>query len=75
MSEEEFRAALEKMLEMRPGSITAGQALDEIASWDSMAALEVIALADQKLGTVLSAEALMECRTVKELTDLVLRGS
>jgi acyl carrier protein len=72
MSREEFRAELEEILELAPGSLTGTEALADLVGWDSMALLGVIALADQKLGTVLSAATLMECTTLEELTDAVL---
>ncbi len=70
----EFRGELEEILELAPGTLTGTEALDDLGGWDSMAVLGVIALADQKLGTVLSAATLMECKTVEELTRIVLGG-
>ncbi len=72
MSREEFWAELEEILELEPGTLTGSESLNDLAGWDSMALLGVIALADQKLGTVLSAATLMECTTLQELTDAVL---
>ncbi len=72
MSREEFRAELEEILELEPGTLTGAESLSDLVGWDSMALLGVIALADQKLGTVLSAATLMECTTLEELTNAVL---
>ncbi len=72
MSREEFRTELEEILELEPGTLTGTESLNDLVGWDSMALLGVIAMADQKLGTVLSAATLMECTTLEELTDAVL---
>ena len=75
MTEEEFRAELEGILELETGAIMGSEILDDLPGWDSMSLLAVIALADQRLGTVLSAAAVMECRTGEELTGLFLGSS
>ncbi len=72
MSREEFRSELEEILELEQGTLTGTESLNDLVGWDSMALLGVIAMADQKLGTVLSAATLMECTTLDELTDAVL---
>ena len=71
MTKQEFLSELEAMLELEPGSISGSESLSDLAGWDSMATLSFIALADSKLGVVLSPAALAICRTIPDLIALV----
>jgi acyl carrier protein len=71
MTKAEFFAELELLLKLDPGTIQGTESIRDDLDWDSMAALEFIALADQKLHTVLDASALAECQTVSDLVDLL----
>lgn len=67
----EFYAKLEFLLELEPGSILGTESLaDELEGWDSMAALQFIAMADRDLQTLLDADALAACQTVSDLVNL-----
>lgn len=45
--------------------------LDDFESWDSLAALSVVAMADAKFGVNLSAQELKRADTVEELYELI----
>ncbi|MFH0878208.1 MAG: phosphopantetheine-binding protein, partial [Lentisphaerota bacterium] len=71
MTKVEFYAELEFLLKLDPGSIHGTESLlDDLDGWDSLAALEFIAMADKNLHTVLNAPALEACRTVSDLVNL-----
>ena len=70
MTKAAFYAALEGLLEMKPGSIKGTESLGELAHWDSMAVLAFIALVDSKLHEVASPTALAACLTVADLVNL-----
>jgi acyl carrier protein len=67
----EFIQALEAMLETAPGSLQPTTALSQIPSWDSMAAVGFLALADSKYGKAVSPAAIQKCSKVSDLAALV----
>jgi len=71
MTKAEFYAELELLIKLEPGSIQGTESIRDDLGWDSMVALEFIALADEKLHTVLDASALAECETVSDLVNLL----
>ena len=71
MTRQEFIAELEVLMEMDPGALSVEMPLQEIAQWDSMSAIGLIAMADAKLGVVVKPQKLFECRTIGDLVDLV----
>ena len=70
MTRAEFYSELEELLEIKPGTIQGKETLRDLPGWDSMAVLSIIAMADEKLGEVIRASALAECKTVLDLTNL-----
>ncbi|MEE3623240.1 phosphopantetheine-binding protein [Nitrospirillum sp. BR 11752] len=71
MNRNEFLAALDEMLELDPGTLTGGEELDGIDSWDSLAVISFIALVDEKFNTVVAGEDLAKAKTVDDLLALV----
>ena len=71
MTKSEFLRALEEALEVPAGSISEGKTLAELHSWDSMAALTFLSLADQKLQVTVTGSQLQKCKTVSELLGLL----
>jgi len=58
------------MLEMESGTIEGDEPLNDLPGWDSMAIISFIALADSKLGVLVSPAALASARTVEDLIKL-----
>ena len=71
MKRSEFLQALEGQLEIPDGSLKEHQALSEIDAWDSLAAVLFIALADEKVGVVVSGDQIAKARTVNDLLSLL----
>jgi acyl carrier protein len=71
VTRQEFIAELEVLMEMDPGTLCVTMPLQELAQWDSMAAIGFIAVADAKLGAAVKPQKLFECRTVEDLLALV----
>lgn len=67
----EFIQAMEVMLEVEPGTLQSATLLKQIPSWDSMAAVGFLALADGKYGTAVAPSAIQQCATVGDLAVLV----
>ena len=71
MSRSEFLGALEVELEKPEGSLDPSQLLAHVDGWDSMTALLFMALADSRLGLVLSGEQVAKAKTVNDLLALL----
>lgn len=72
MTRSEFLRALERQMEVAEGTLKEDQFLSQTEGWDSMAAVLFIALADEKLGAVVSGNQIAQAKTVRDL--LVLTG-
>lgn len=70
MNTTDFLLALDEMLELDPGTLTGGEALEELENWDSLAVISFIALVDEKLGLVVEGEKLVKAKTVADLLSL-----
>ncbi len=70
MTANEFYERLENILELEPESIKGTESLNDLEGWDSLAKLSFIAMGDSELGTVVSAKALLACKTVADLMRL-----
>ncbi len=69
MNQQQFLEELENIVMTKKGSLTPDSVLDDI-NWDSMAALEFQALADEKLGKTLDPTDIGLCRTAGDLAKL-----
>ncbi len=70
MNTTDFLLALDEMLELDPGTLTGGEALEDLENWDSLAVISFIALVDEKLGLVVEGEKLVKAKTVADLLSL-----
>ena len=52
-------------------SVEAGDVLNDFDSWDSLAILSVISMADEKFGTTFTAQQIRSATTVGELFALI----
>jgi acyl carrier protein len=71
MTRNEFLRTLEGEMELPVGSLNEHQALADVDGWDSMAAVLFIALADQKVGVVVSGDQIAKSKTLSELLSLL----
>ena len=66
---DEFLAEMAEILE--EDSVGASDELNSFESWDSLAALSVLAMADKDHGVTLTADDVGSVRTVGELYELI----
>jgi acyl carrier protein len=66
-----FYRNLEQVLDVAPGTLKGGEALAGLDTWDSMAVLGFLAMADEQYGAMIPPKRVPECRTVDDLTDLI----
>ena len=71
MTRGEFLSELERQLDLPKDSLQESHALADVESWDSMASIMFIALADDKLGANISGNQIAEAKTVHELLSLL----
>ena len=71
MNKREFLRALEAELGLADGSLKENQVLAGLENWDSMAAVQFIALADERTGITVSADQIANAKTVNELLSLL----
>lgn len=71
MTKQEFLRELETELALDPGSLKEGQSLSDVKGWDSMAAVQFIALADEKVGVAIPDNQIARSKTVSELLGLL----
>jgi acyl carrier protein len=71
MTRVEFLRALESQLEVPEGSLNGKEAIKDLSSWDSMAGVLFIALADEKLGVTISGDQIARSKTIDELMSLL----
>jgi len=67
----EFIQNLENMLDLPAGELQADTRLTDINSWDSMAIVGFLALADRKYGKAVSPAAIKNTKTISDLAALV----
>jgi acyl carrier protein len=70
MTIEEFYKEVDSVLELEPGTIKGNESLLDLSGWDSLALLSFIAMADSKLGLIIKAAALVNCKTVGDLVKV-----
>lgn len=63
--------SLEELLELTPGRLTPETKLDEIESWDSMAALSLIVWLEENHGKSVSGKEIRGLQTVGEILALI----
>jgi len=66
----ELLALMEEAMELDPGSINESDLLEELEFWDSIAIVVFMGMADANLGIQISADAIIECKTVGDACSL-----
>jgi acyl carrier protein len=72
MNKKEFLNNLEEILEIEQNSLHEDMELAELPSWDSLAFLSVIAMADDEFDIVIEGHLLEKVEKVSDLTRLVI---
>jgi acyl carrier protein len=66
----EFLSEFENVASQPPGTIRGHEALESMKGWDSLAVIEFMSMADEKLGLQLEASRLAACDRVSDLAAL-----
>jgi acyl carrier protein len=70
MTKKEFLHALEEVIVADKDSLRGDESLTDLAGWDSMATVSFIAMADERLETLVEPVKLAACKTVSDLVAL-----
>jgi acyl carrier protein len=71
MTRSQFLRTLENQLEVPEGSLRGDQSIKDLSTWDSMAGVIFIAMADEKLGVAVSGDQIARSKTIDDLLSLV----
>jgi acyl carrier protein len=71
MDKNTFYRSLDEMLEVDSGTVQGSDKLADLESWNSLAVISFIAMADSQYKVSLPAKAITACRTVDDLAKLV----
>ena len=71
MNKTETIQTLVAELNLEPRDLTGDEELAGLGGWDSMAAIQFIALADSRFARSVKADELANCRTVNDLVALL----
>ena len=67
LTNQEKLSLLEEMMELEDGSLTDKTALDDIEEWDSLAAISLIVLVDEKCGKRLTGAEIRKFETIGDI--------
>jgi len=73
MSMPQFLETIEEALGVSAGSLNASDRIADLEAWDSIGALSVIALLDERFGVSLDAGSLQKCETLENLAALIIK--
>lgn len=71
MQRHEFLLSLDEVLELEPGTVKGDETLESLESWNSLAVISFMALADEKCGVSLQPGRISTCQTVADLIALL----
>ena len=71
MNKFEYIKTLVAELNLEPKDLTGDEELAGVDGWDSMAAIQFIAVADSRFARSVKADELASCRTVNDLVALL----
>ena len=69
-----FYRKMGELLNAGVGSLQGSDELKKLKSWDSLAVLEFIVLADEQYGSDVQPAEIAACRTIDDLADLTFRN-
>jgi acyl carrier protein len=67
----QFYRRLEEVLDLEPGTLKGGEVLSDLSSWDSIAEMAFVGMADENYGVTVPATRVHECKTVDNLAELI----
>lgn len=70
MTLREFYSEMDTLLEQQRGTLNGTENLVDLGTWDSMAVVSFIAMADSKLDSSVTAKQIMGCKTAADLAAL-----
>jgi len=71
MTQQDFLAQIEELIEAPAGSLRGPEPLSGFDRWDSLALVGFIAMVDERVGITLSAQKIVDAKTVNDLVALV----
>jgi len=71
MRPDAFLPALEKLMEVPPGSLHAETAFKKIDAWDSLRVVELVALLDTEYNVTVDYDKLIALNTVGDLISVI----
>lgn len=71
MNDQEKLAMLEEIFELEEGTLKAGDELERLECWDSMAALSLIVLMSDNFNKKLTGQAIEKLQTVRDILNLM----
>ena len=71
MTTEKKIELLADMLDLDPEDLSLDTNLDDLEEWDSLNALNLIALVDEEFGKTLSADVVNNLKTVSDIVDVM----
>lgn len=71
MKTHDFYRELETILELPSGSIVGTERLSDFPGWNSLAAIALIVMVDERLGYSVDATMLSKCESVADICRLV----
>ena len=69
MENEVKLALLEEMMELESGTLNEETVLEELEEWNSLAAISLIVLVNEKCGMILTAEEIKSFKTVSDILN------
>ena len=73
MDDKQFFSDIEELLELDSGILDSSTDLESIQSWDSLAFVSFLAVADSKYGVKVAPKELQQCKTIGDLMKLVAK--
>ena len=76
LTSQDLLLEVDKILDLRPGTLRGHEKLDELGNWDSTALISFVALAEGHNGVQISPVQIVGCSTVDDLLRLAsIQGS
>ena len=69
MNEKEKLALLEEIMELNEGTLSVDDVLEDYVEWDSITALSLIAVMDEKFHKTISGENIKNMKTVSDVLE------
>ena len=73
MTEKEKITLLEEIMELNEGTLSVDDVLEDYVEWDSITALSLIAMMDEKFGKTISGADVKGLRTVADAINMMTK--